>query len=756
MLTFSNTEHKLYEQIEVTEKFAAIETPARFKGMLYQHQCSVVKAMLDLEDTRVIKIASTKEFDKLSNSNPIIETSAMVLSEPFGSGKTFEILSMIMIRPIPRAFPVHVNSIALKTNIRMRRRYGVPDAAPFQTEIIRSFTGPDALIKPNLIIVGSSVLVQWEEAIREFTDLKCLVVGDYYGLVKFRKLYEMRRISAYDIILLKNGKVTGNFVLDGEDPNERRDYRSLISVVGTLTAASCWSRVFYDDFDTISIPTGSCVINSLFTVYVSATTKSDTNIKPKVITYGSLAEGFSSRMTPLSHVTTDKTLFSNFNVRNTAEFTETSTNITIIQGYRYVYANPDDNYIRLLGAMGAEDATNIMEMLNGDAIDTAADALGIKSTSVADIFQKMLDNKYEKYMYDQYVLDTLEKFRLEVLPLLEDHPEGKRHTGAELETIRGIITKKVVPTESKCKFHSILLEQMVDDMTSEFRAAKEHDGIAINRVIDNIKEGECQVCRLPLEDFDTFIVRCCGLILCDVCGIKGSQIGMRYDYKTKTNTLVGSCANCKARVDPRYDLIFVDKNFDLEAVLKSKGDELGEVIEEPEPVVEEPIADDAKPVIEIKNPKLKALLAICRGQVPEKRESIEINIPHLLKGRVDIPPTDDTPRKVLVFANYNETLNMVENFLVEHGVEFLRLGGTYSQISETVKRFHTHGTVLLINSQQHCAGLNLQHCSSDLVFFHKLMDKNVESQVAGRSIRIGRTSNLRLHYLAYRNEQALI
>jgi hypothetical protein len=71
-------------------------------------------------------------------------------------------------------------------------------------------------------------------------------------------------------------------------------------------------------------------------------------------------------------------------------------------------------------------------------------------------------------------------------------------------------------------------------------------------------------------------------------------------------------------------------------------------------------------------------------------------------------------------------LNNIENFLVEQGIDFLRLGGTFKEMADTVKRFKTYGTVLLINSQQHCAGLNIQFATS-LVFFHKIIDENVEA-----------------------------
>jgi SNF2 family DNA or RNA helicase len=288
---------------------------------------------------------------------------------------------------------------------------------------------------------------------------------------------------------------------------------------------------------------------------------------------------------------------------------------------------------------------------------------------------------------------------------------------------------------------------MLDDMTREFQEAKEQDGLAITRVIDNIKEGECQVCRLPLEEFDTFIVRCCGLIVCDECGIKGNQIQKRYDYKLKSTTICGSCANCKATIYPQTDLLFVDRNFDMEALLKAKGDE------EPAEAIEEVVEVNDTKEPEIKNPKLKALLAIVRGQTPDECESIPISIQHLIAGRVDMPGEQThNARKVVVFANFNETLNLIEEFLIEHGVTFLRLGGTFQEKANTVKKFMTFGQVLLINSSQHCAGLNIQFMT-DLVFFHKIMDKNIEAQVAGRGQRIGRTCNLRIHYICYKNEK---
>ncbi len=740
---------QLSEQVKLDESFRSVETPTRMQKLqLYPHQATVVAAMLDLEDRRVLKMPNTG-YENITSDEIVVETSGMVLSEPFGSGKTAEILSLILLRPVPKAFPTHLNAInivpVVKMNWRQRRNHPNHE---FTHEITRRIISSTALIRPNLIVVGSSVLVQWEQAIKEFTDLKVFSIGDFYKLQKFAQLYKERKVNAYDIILLKNGKVTGNFIVPGEDPAEsNKDYRGLVSVVGKLTESACWSRVIYDDFDTIAIPTGTSAINALFTVYVSATTKQDIVKNTAPVEYATMAEAFRSCCTPLSNVVKDNVLFSNFNIKNEPEYTETSTKITKIKGFQYVYANPDDNYIRLIGAMGEDDANNIMEMLNGDAIATAAEAMGIKTKSVADIFQKMLDKKYERYLHDQYVLETIDKLRL-VMRNLAPHKDGKRHSMKKLDAIRSAIIKKQLPV---LKYHSESLELLIDDLYEEFQAAKQQDGMAINRVIDNIKEGMCQVCTLPLTDFDTFIVRCCGLIVCDICGIKGNQIQNRYDYKTKCTTVYGSCANCKTTIYPQKDLIFVDKNFDMDALLSAKGDE--QPIEE-EPIVEA-VVENKEPEPEIKNPKLKALREIILGKVPQARSEISLSIKHLLEGRISIDQPEGVTKKVVVFANFNETLNLVEEFLVEHNIIFLRLGGTFQEKAKTVKKFMTYGSVLLINSQQHCAGLNIQFMT-DLVYFHKITDQNIESQVAGRGQRIGRQYDLNIHYLAYKNEEKLI
>jgi uncharacterized DUF497 family protein len=91
--------------------------------------------------------------------------------------------------------------------------------------------------------------------------------------------------------------------------------------------------------------------------------------------------------------------------------------------------------------------------------------------------------------------------------------------------------------------------------------------------------------------------------------------------------------------------------------------------------------------------------------------------------------------------------------LVEEKIDYWQLHGTHSEIAATVDKFTkcAERCVLIVNSTKHCAGLNLQ-TATDLIFAHKIVDPNIETQVIGRGQRIGRTSQLRVHFMFYQNE----
>jgi SNF2 family DNA or RNA helicase len=697
---------------------------------LRPHQCVVVRALIDLETARVAKLDCGKTVNTVASS-------AIVLSEPFGTGKTYEIIAMVLLKPIPQAIPDYKFVTAPTYEPRI--------GTSFVLE--RRITGKST-IRPNLIVVGSSVLIQWERAIAEHApQLRVFTIANYYSLKQFQSMYNSGAVNHFDVVLLKNGKVTGRLAL-GNDANTR-EYHSLVTTIGKITYGKWWSRVFYDDFDVIELSGNA--IDALSTVYVSATRKKnrDPRQSTRIADFrGRLRDTFRR---PLVEVTTDTVLFRCFNVRNDSEFVEASTRVTVMNQFKYVYDNPDDNFIRLIGALGEDNANAIMEMLNGDAPGTAAEMLGIKSNSIADIFQKVLDNKYDDYIVSSRAVDACARAR-DVAARIPPHPKGKNHPIAKLAKLRTVLNRGEDIGEQHMKYSSESLFSFLAETLREFTERKQQSGLAIQRVIDNAKEGMCQICCMDLGGIDTFIVKCCGIILCDMCGGKGNNFRSTYDRKEERKTAMGSCANCKAPVDPRRDLVFLDRNFSLESLLKARGDERPPAPAEPDEALPTPAEPEGP---EIANPKLRALLAIIRGQQPESRQPLSLHIDRLLEGTVDIPPDPDNA-KVVVFASYNETLHKIEGMLREQGVAYERLMGTHREMADTVDRFRAGAMrVLLINSQQHCAGLNLEFCNH-MVLFHYITNQNVIGQVVARCQRMMRTENLQLHLLCYKNEENYI
>lgn len=740
--------------------YDVVETPDGFKNVqLFPHQCVVIKALLDLEARRTMTVHYPGT-GQVTSDAVIATTNAIVLAEPFGSGKTFEILGLLLIQPIPKAYPEMIPAVTSMNS-------------GFVPAVTRKFVGAGSLIRPNLVVVGAPVLLQWQKVITEHTTLRVFTIGNHSELKKFIGLYNRGATNGYNIILLKNGVVTGNLAALGLPP---RDTMSLIAAVGHVTAGRCWSRVVYDDFDTINIPSDARTLPALSTLYVSATRRIESTHSPSDIGDKSAQEALESysgvRLHDVAH---DALLFTIFSVQNKKEFNEESTRIPTANMYRYVYDNPDDRIIGLMGAMKEEDADMIVEMINGDAIGTAAKAMNIATNSVADIFKRMLDNKYNQFMADQNILDAIAATREEMEVLPEMTEDGRELRDSDVETIIRMLKKGDVPSPRTMFARSVDLEAAIDVLERDTQVSFEANSAAVRRVIDNVRAGECQICALPLkgegaapnvedalirsdteeqrQQVDIIIVRCCGIIVCGACGIKGNNVRKQWDYKSGKYTVRGACANCKAPVYPNVDLIFVETKINIEDLLYARGDEEAPPAEEEKSIVQ---VDDecVDPREKITNPKLRALLDIINGRVPDSREKAEIDIPKLLKGTRSVPQPKDVKRKVLLFANYDETLTLVEEFLVKQDVPFLRLGGTYGQMADTVAQFHDFGTILLINSQHYCAGLNLQ-IATDCVFFHKLKNINVTAQVCGRAQRIGRTCDLNIHFLCYRNEKDL-
>jgi hypothetical protein len=170
-------------------------------------------------------------------------------------------------------------------------------------------------------------------------------------------------------------------------------------------------------------------------------------------------------------------------------------------------------------------------------------------------------------------------------------------------------------------------------------------------------------------------------------------------------------------------------------------------------VPEDPTAEKSleQRIKEIELPKVRDTIMLLHCMIPDDRAKVDEHIPRLLVGKKFIELPRDTKRKFVIFAGYNESINNITTALNDFGIEYLKLGGTAENIAQTIADFRERGTVLLVNSNYHCAGLNIEF-ATDEILYHKIEDENVKGQVIGRCQRYGRTCSLTVHHLLYTNE----
>lgn len=757
-----------------------LDKPKRLFTDLLPHQQTTVKAMLDLENRRFINVQSlvmsnwSGKFEHKHLSDPVIETTAGVLSEKLGSGKSFEIMALISLNPIPRqvaeitSFPFvgDIDNRYSYVNLQSSyQQYYTDDG--FGLEVRRTYK---TIFRQTVIFVGKSVLGQWTQYINDYTDFKVLVINDVRNM---RKLHQMvfgpqkgtesrAELKKYDIILVKNKIISGEF----EIPEivgtglENTKTKPILTIFGEMFRNIAFARVVLDDFDTINIPATSRVVPALFTWFISATTKSAPPRSVVGRTYHDIRDIVTYHRTAYVENWKNPDLFNYFNVCNVDDFINKSTNVGKVSYYSYKFINPNEQYISALGAMGAEDANAVMEMLNGDAVNTAAEAAGIKSTSVADIFEKILDTKWVKYKKHLEIAEYIPQVRevIEELPEYnaeeeydDDEGKPKRATQTSLGKLTSNINAAgpLSQVDSIIHYHEESVDKHIDSVESENTRLKNESGTAIERVKDNLKSGECPICCESLASVEgIMIMKCCGVTLCTTCVTGALKL------HNTGNNVAGMCPNCRRQCGFK-DIVMIDKDIDLNRIIEDK---IADKAPPPPPPVEfapdDANAEPAEPEEELT--KFSCIVGLLKGKKYEelrKQQNIQIN--GILKGSSDLPEPKEI--KALVFANFNETLDNLQKKLDQHKLTYLRLHGTPNQINDIVRRYklskdHPEAVdVLLINAAEYCAGLNLQN-TTDLIFTHKVLDRNVEAQIVGRAVRIGRITNLRVHYVLYHNE----
>lgn len=671
MISFVDYQRKnITTKVLLTSEFTQLDCNLK-EIKLLPHQKTALSALFDLEKNKKLTIYNCDKYENITNVPLQIESSAIVYTDSFGSGKSYVILALIIINPIPPNKYILDSGDNIKDTV-------------FRADIKRY---PLKILRQTLIIVSPPIINQWKNLIETCSAKKVFVVNDYYKLCYFKsRLLDF----PYDIVIVKNGLVTYKY-------EGNKEVKNIISIINDeLNNNIAFARVVYDDFDMMQNTYGNYIINALSTIIISSTPiKITSNRSDQQLI--SLDNSNKLSRIPLNRISNDYLLFNLFNVCCDSKYLTKSTELPKMYFYKYTVKHSCDNLINYIKML---NATDIGELINSDAPQTAAILLGISTCSISDILHKVLQDKYNECAN----LTKLIKFCnlwLE-LPCSSNDVLFQVDNFKFLENIPNAIS---ISDQTNIKKLLQILQWKFD---LHFRN--------VNKVLDNLRHGDCQVCLCKIDG--AFIFKCCGTITCAICGFKGTNIHIGQSIK-------GKCVNCATILDVKKDFIYIDKNASIDDICNQN------------------IIPSSQ---NYSSTKLSILKKILNGHLGE---NINLNVENLNLGISVLPRPNYM--KTIIFASYDESILNIHKFLQSTNIESRCMLSTTKTIDNINWFIENNNVVLLINSYKYCAGISLQN-ATDLILFHDIPNKHMMSQIIGRIQRIGRTCNARVHILLYSNE----
>jgi hypothetical protein len=219
------------------------------------------------------------------------------------------------------------------------------------------------------------------------------------------------------------------------------------------------------------------------------------------------------------------------------------------------------------------------------------------------------------------------------------------------------------------------------------------------------------------------VAKCCSNAFCFACISR---------WTTRSST----CPLCKARL-PTSELLVVDAAAPPEGGAEASHDR------SPQPPC---------PLLLHQHLDPDALAAVLQSRPAQQAKSKIKTLIEIVRSRRGSSSTAAAaPAKLLVFSSNDNTFVEVVNALDALGVRHAQLKGQGRTVSKTIDAYKTGDVdALLVNTAHYGSGLNLEN-TTDIVLFHKF-DSDLEHQVIGRAMRIGRTTPLHVWYLLHDHE----
>jgi hypothetical protein len=530
---------------QIDERFPTMY-PGGFAGVILQHQARVLKALYDLYSQRVHNI-------KINKTPTIAVPYAVKYADELGAGKTLVGLLLAHVvrnSTMPAQPPV----------IRIVR-----NASKQSTMMIKSYY--DNVLTPVFICVSIAVFRQWQdEAVKFNLNFRFFLLENSNDFKVFKEYVRNGEINKFDVVLIKIGESDKYF-----EPDEPRQTTSSIQAVKIhMENVGVAARLLLiDDVDTSRVTRITEYPPTLFTVLISATngTRGESGHQSYDYTdIGLLVQAYSPGV--LGSLK-DKYLLI---LRSTKDSIQASTRMPKLICRELLLKNLHDKVLRHLKCMPDETARKALELINGGAVEEAANLIGISATcNPTDIFRKVLKDGYDKFEQGNrgYVLCTAIVEKIKAFVPGDDDEDV--NINKEFDKLNELITeyakkgtKPATPPRIRTN-HPQLVMRLIQ-VANQHMEEKCRAELPLNQMRDNIQQaadGECSICMV---DKSAFMTLCCHIFLCEICWKDGMSAHQR---KVGNGTFIECrCKYCKTtHVDAAQSSIRIDKEFDIRKLL---------------------------------------------------------------------------------------------------------------------------------------------------------------------------------------------
>ena len=722
--------HAVFGNQRLTAEDPRAPDPPGFTGHLWPPQATLLRAMLDLEESPELPLVGA---DVEGGAARLCCESGRIAAE-FSFGKTVLCVALVCAAPLPRErprflnFPLMERGAALRTNcLAVVGPPGRGGAYLFKPQgrgaFPRLILRHPRLYPATLVVAAPSVITQWEECIRAFAPhLTFCTIENVRTLREFHGRFRAQR-EPFNLVLLKAGKVTTTFHLPGEPPLLARQ-RSLTSALAAVTEGWTWGRMVVDDFDTIRLSTDDLFLPARFTWVISATARSS-NAHQEIVPAPTPAAFLRANSTlKLLGAALDDLFNRALKLQCDPNYVRDHITSTTAHWRRVVVAG--GRAVGILQDLGVP--AEILEMAAAGALETAAEHLSIKVATLGELVEKVLETRTEKYHAAIRVLRRVaappETAPAAEAPATSPTPEEVKAIRAAL---KGGDDHAAAGALARVGGGGSGLAHALRSLEEWAEKEKEEHGGRLRRMRENIREACCQACSVPIED-ESYVVNCCQVVICGYCTLLREGGRCRY---------ISRCPNCAQDVDVHKSLIYVGKDLDLEGGLADDALVLSAGTAPPSPKA---------PPHPRAEPRLRALLQLLRGDPPDAvddQRGLPPLVDGLLAGLRDVPRPPGAPQKFLIFAMHPESTRHVLDALDAEGIPAVRLSGKRAEKNEAVARFKDPAgiDVMVATSSRDCAGLHLPEVGC-LIFYNRHVDREIAKQAIGRAQRVGRAHSL--------------